>query len=121
MSTSFDQHRATLIRKSRRKLIDLGLKQRFSTRQLDKVAIVFGDFCHYLAKSHRSTASECKLRIAPRTPEIAAGCSHKYAGQSRVARFTLDALIDFRDSHSSNHSISGFKAYASLSLILDPA
>src|SRR5881396_435360 len=99
MSTGFYEHGMTIIGESRRKLIDLRLQQRLTTRKLDHLAVVVFDFGHDLIERHLLATAEGKLRVAPTTPEITPGSAHEHARQPGIARFTLYALIDFGDPH----------------------
>src|SRR5437870_172165 len=100
MASGFYQHSVTCISEPRRKLIDLRLQQRLTTRQLNQFAVIAFHFAHYLVESHLRAAGEGEFGITPTAAQVTSGCPHENARQSRIARFALNALIDFSDSHA---------------------
>src|SRR2546422_8794324 len=99
MSTGFYEHGVSCICKPRSELVDLRLQQRLTAGKLHQLAAVALDFAHNLIECHPRPPGKGELRVAPTAPEITAGSAHEHARQTRIARFALDALIDFGDSH----------------------
>ena len=90
----------TGISKAGRQFINILLQKRFTTREFNKLAIIFFDFLKDCVYAHGYTTRESELRIAPVTAQIATRCTDKDTRQPGITRFALNTLVNLRDSHS---------------------
>src|SRR3989475_10557315 len=94
-----DQHRVPAIGQCGDEPMDLALRERLASGDLDQPALVALDFSEDALKAAFGASVEGVGGITPRAPQRAARESNEDAGTPRIGGFALDAEEDFGDAH----------------------